>query len=182
MGRGSGLGLASVYGIIKNHGGFINVSSEIGHGTAFSIFLPASDKRIVDERKLSGEVSGGGETILLVDDEAVITEVMEKALTFTGFKVFVARSGEEAIEAYGKNRDRIDLVVLDMIMPGMNGGKVFDRLREMNPGVKVILSSGYSIDGDASCIMARGCNGFIQKPFGIKELSLKIREVLGRDR
>ena len=181
MGRGTGLGLASVYGIIKNHGGFINVYSEIGHGTTFHIYLPASDKKITEEKKVSGEILGGKETILLVDDEAIIAEVLEKALTFTGFSVFLAQGGEEAIEVYKKNQELIDLVVLDMIMPGMNGGKVFDRLREMNPGVKVILSSGYSIDGEASQIMARGCNGFIQKPFGIKELALKIREVLGKE-
>ena len=102
---------------------------------------------------------------------------MEKALLLTGYKVLAARGGEEAIEVFKKNQDRIDLVILDMIMPGMGGGKVFDSLRAIHPGVKVILSSGYSIDGEASQIMARGCNGFIQKPFGTKELSQKIRDV-----
>ncbi len=180
MGRGTGLGLASVYGIIKNHGGFIDVYSEIGQGTTFNLYLPASDKPVPEEKRLSGEILNGTEMVLLVDDEETITEIMEKALTLTGYKVMLARGGEEAIDLYKKNQNRIDLVVLDMIMPGMNGGKVFDRLREMNPGLKVILSSGYSIDGEASQIMARGCNGFIQKPFGIKELSQKIREVLGK--
>ena len=180
MGRGTGLGLASVYGIIKNHGGFINVYSEKGHGTNFTIYLPGLDEKIAEERKASGEPLSGKETILLVDDEHTIVEVMEKALTLTGYRVLVARGGEEAVELYRQNRERIDVVVLDMIMPGMNGGKVFDLLRETNPGVKVILSSGYSIDGDASQIMARGCNGFIQKPFGINELSKKIGEVMNR--
>ena len=178
MGRGTGLGLASVYGIIKNHGGFIDVYSEIGEGTTFNIYLPASDKKASEDKRLSGEILRGKEMVLLVDDEQTITEIMEKALTLTGYRVLLARGGEEAIEVYKKNQNRIDLVVLDMIMPGMNGGKVFDRLREMNPGVKVILSSGYSLDGEASQIMERGCSGFIQKPFGIKELSQKIREVL----
>jgi CheY-like chemotaxis protein len=180
MGRGTGLGLASVYGIIKNHGGFIDVYSEIGEGTAFNIYLPASDKKVSEDKRLSGEILRGKEMVLLVDDEETITEIMEKALTLTGYRVLPARGGEEAIELYKKNQNRIDLVVLDMIMPGMNGGKVFDRLREMNPGVKVILSSGYSMDGEASQIMDRGCSGFIQKPFGIKELSQKIREVLDK--
>ena len=89
--------------------------------------------------------SRGKETVLLVDDEATILEVMEKALTLSGYKVMVARGGEEAVEVYKKNHDRIDVVILDMIMPGMDGGKVFDLLREIHPGVKVILSSGYSI-------------------------------------
>ena len=178
MGRGTGLGLASVYGTIKNHGGFINVYSEAGHGTTFNIYLPASEKKIAGEKVPSGGILGGAETILLVDDETTILEVMEKALTLTGYKVILAQGGEEAVEVYKKNKDGIDVVLLDMIMPGMSGGKVFDLLREMNPGVKVILSSGYSIAGEASKIMDRGCNGFIQKPFGIRELSQKIREVL----
>jgi two-component system cell cycle sensor histidine kinase/response regulator CckA len=179
MGRGTGLGLASVYGIVKNHGGFITVYSEVGHGTTFHIYLPASEKEIAEERKLPREILGGKETVLLVDDEETIVEVIEKALLLTGYKVLVARGGEEAVQVFKKNRERIDIVILDMIMPGMGGGKVFDALRAIQPGVKVVLSSGYSIDGEASQIMARGCNGFIQKPFGIKELSQKIREVMG---
>ncbi len=178
MGRGTGLGLASVYGIVKNHGGFINVYSEVGRGTTFKVYLPASGKAIQEEQKPSGEIPKGKGTILLVDDESTILEVLGKTLTYTGYRVLLAQGGEEAVEVYEKNRDQIDLVLLDMIMPGMSGGKVFDLLREINPEVKVILSSGYSIAGEASKIMDRGCNGFIQKPFGIKELSQKIREIL----
>jgi len=134
------------------------------------------------EKKSSGEILSGMETILLVDDEETNSDVVEKALTLTGYKVLLARGGEEALEVYRNNRNRIDLVVLDMIMPGMNGKKVFDQLREMDPGVSIILSTGYSMDGEASHLMTRGCSGFIQKPFGIKELSQKIREVMAKKR
>jgi PAS domain S-box-containing protein len=182
MGRGFGLGLASAYGIVKNHGGFINVYSQVGRGTTFNIYLPASGKELRQKKKsLSGEILRGTETILLVDDENTITDVVEKALTMMGYKVHLAGGGKEALEVYRKNQDSIALVILDMIMPGLNGGKTYDLLKEINPRVKVVLSSGYSFNGEAAQIMARGCDGFIQKPFGIKELSQKIREILDKN-
>jgi two-component system cell cycle sensor histidine kinase/response regulator CckA len=116
----------------------------------------------------------------LVDDEDMIVDIGKKNLEKLGYTVITARNGEEAIEFYGKNQEDIDIVVLDMIMPKMGGGDTYDRLREINPDVKVILSSGYSIEGQASEILKRGCNGFIQKPFRMKRLSRKISEVLGK--
>jgi len=182
MGRGTGLGLASAYGIIKSHGGFINVYSEIGHGSTFTIYLPASEKAVKEAKKFySEEIPRGTETVLLVDDEITITEVIEKALALMGYKVLLASNGEEALEVYKRNQDAIAVVILDMIMPGISGGKTYDLLKEINPGAKVILSSGYSEDGEAARIMSRGCDGFIQKPFGIKELSQKIREILDKN-
>ena len=178
IGRGTGLGLASVYGIIKNHGGFINVYSEKGHGTTFNIYLPASEKEAIVEKTPAGETLRGTETILFVDDEDMIIEVAEKLFEQLGYKVLAARSGKEAIEIYEENKERIDIVILDMIMPDMNGGDTYDRMKDINPRVKVLLSSGYSINGQATEIMDRGCNGFIQKPFKIKELSQTLREIL----
>jgi PAS domain S-box-containing protein len=174
MGRGTGLGLASAYGIIKGHGGYIDVESQKGQGTTFSIFLPASKKEV--ERVVKGleRVTKGTGTVLLVDDEDVILEVGKDMLEATGYRVLVADDGEKAVEVYRKNHDVIDIVILDMVMPTMGGGEAYDRMKEINPDVKVLLSSGFSIDGEATEILARGCDGFIQKPFRMSELAEKI--------
>ena len=180
MGRGTGLGLASVYGIIKNHDGFINIYSEKGEGTTFNIYLPASEKEVVKEKKMHKEVLRGTETVLFVDDEDMIIDVGQDILKLLGYGVLPASGGEEAIEVYKKNHDKIDMVILDMIMPDMGGGETYDRLKEINPDIKVLLSSGYSINGQATEILERGCDGFIQKPFSIMDLSQKIREILDK--
>ena len=178
IGRGTGLGLASVYGIIKNHDGFINVYSEKGHGTTFNIYLPASEKEITEEKKPAGDTVRGSETVLFVDDEDMIIEIAGEMFEQLGYKVLTARSGKEAIEIYTENKGHIDLVLLDMIMPDMSGSDTYDRIKKIDPKVKVLLSSGYSINGQATEIMDRGCNGFIQKPFKMNELSQKLREIL----
>jgi PAS domain S-box-containing protein len=177
--RGTGLGLSSAYGIIKNHGGIINVSSEMGKGTTFNIYLPASKKEVTTKDKwLAEEILKGTGTILLVDDEEVVVDVGGEMLKEMGYTVLTARSGKEAVEVYTKHKEEIHIVVLDMIMPDMGGGEAYDTMKELNPKVKVLLSSGYSINGQATEILNRGCNGFIQKPFSMKELSGRIREIL----
>jgi len=178
MGRGTGLGLASAYGIIKNHGGFINVYSEKGEGATFNIYLPVSEKVVVEETELEIDLFKGSETVLLVDDEDMIVDVGQQLLEELGYKVLTAGGGKEAIDLYKKSKDKIDMVVLDMIMPDIGGGDTYDQLKEINPNVKVLLSSGYSANGQATDIIERGCNGFIQKPFNMKALSKKIREIL----
>jgi CheY-like chemotaxis protein len=177
IGMGTGLGLASAYGVIKNHGGFINVYSEKGEGTTFDIYLPASEKEVLEDKKLIEELLKGDETVLLVDDEDMIIDVSERLLEKLGYKVLLARSGKDAIKTYKAKKDYIDIVILDIIMQDMNGGDIYDKLKEINPDIKVLLSSGYSINGQATGILERGCDGFIQKPFNIKDLSLKIREI-----
>jgi PAS domain S-box-containing protein len=181
MGRGTGLGLASVFGIIKGHGGYIDVESEKGHGTTFCIYLPASSQRIFKNTESAPQIDEEGATILLTDDEKMVLDVGVKMIKRLGYTVIEAKGGKEAIEIYEENEDKIDMVILDMILPETNGGEVFDKLRAINPNVKVLLSSGYSIDSQANEILKRGCDGFIQKPFSMKELSGKIREILSRN-
>jgi PAS domain S-box-containing protein len=180
-GRGTGLGLASAYGIIKNHGGFINIYSEIGQGTTFNIYLPTSDKKAIEEAELSKDVLKGSETVLLVDDEDIITTVGRSMLEQLGYKTMIVNSGKDAIEIYKKMGKQIAIVILDMIMPEMSGGNTYDKLKAVDPEVKVLLSSGYSVNGQATEILERGCNGFIQKPFNIRSLSHKLRVILDKD-
>ena len=178
FGRGTGLGLASAYGIIKNHNGIINVYSEKGHGTTFKVYLPASDKLVIAEKLRPEAAQGGSETILLVDDEEMVADIGKDLLEKLGYTVLVAAGGTEAINLFRRHRDQVDLVILDMIMPDMSGGETFSRLRAIKPNAKILLSSGYSLDSRASAIMKQGCNGFIQKPFNLKKISHKIREIL----
>ena len=176
--RGTGLGLASTYGIIKNHNGIINVYSEKGHGTTFKIYLPASKKQVIEEKSKPEVAQGGTEMILLVDDEEMVADIGKDMLEKLGYTILVAFSGAEAIKIFNANRDEVKLVILDMIMPDMSGGETFNRLKAIKPDAKILLSSGYSLNGRASKIMKRGCNGFIQKPFNLKQISRKIREIL----
>lgn len=178
VGQGTGLGLASAYGIIKNHGGFITCYSEVGVGSTFNIYLPAHAKKDTQSEKVVQEAVGGTETILLIDDEKMIIEVGRRMIESLGYAVVAAGKGDEALTLYRKRHDHIDLIILDMIMPHMGGKEVFNRIKEINPKAKVLLSSGYSLNGQAQEIMAQGCNGFIQKPFDTVELSSKIREIL----
>ncbi len=179
MGRGTGLGLASAYGIIKNHGGFINVYSEIGKGTTFNIYLPVSDKKEINEtiQPIERIIKGSG-TVLFVDDEEMIISLGKEILKKLGYNVLLANGGREALEVYENNRGKIDLVILDMIMPDLSGNVVFEKMREIDPDVRVLLSSGYSINGQAAEIIKKGCCGFIQKPFNVIKLSNIIDKIM----
>ncbi len=178
MGHGTGLGLASVYGIVKGHGGYIDVESKKGQGATFLIYLPATSKRVSQKRRSQEIMKKGKETVLLVDDEEHITEIGKELLEAMGFHAIIARNGEEAISLYKQHKDEVDLVLLDMVMPKMGGKEVFNKLREIDPEVKVLLSSGYSLDGEAKEIMSLGCCGFIQKPFRLNDLMEAIKKVL----
>ncbi len=182
LGRGTGLGLASTYGIIKNHGGIINVNSKKNEGTTFNFYLPIVEAQIVNQLPddTEEEILYGTETILLVDDEEIVINVSREMLNNMGYDVFIASGGKEALEIFKKDKDKIALVILDMIMPDLGGSQVYDVLKEIKPDIKVLLSSGYSIDGQASEIMSRDCDGFIQKPFNMIQLSKRIRKILDK--
>ncbi|MFZ0240061.1 MAG: PAS domain S-box protein [Desulfobacterales bacterium] len=178
IGRGTGLGLASVYGIIKSHGGYIDVASQQGRGSTFSIYLRLSADALVEAVENHPEIKKGKGTVLLVDDEEMVGDIGARMIEKMGYDVIYTGKGAEALTLYAEHKNNIDLVVLDLIMPGMGGGETFDGLKKIDSEVKVLLSSGYCIDGQAREIMNRGCRGFIQKPYNLEALSQKINEIL----
>ena len=157
----------------------VDVESKKGSGTIINIYFPASNSDIVKEAKFPMELIKGNGTVLLVDDEDMILDVGKQMITRMGYDVLTANSGKAAVEKIREHNSDIDIVILDMIMPEMDGGDTYDTMKKINKDVKVILSSGYSIDGKAEEIMNRGCSGFIQKPFSMKRLSQKIDKILG---
>jgi signal transduction histidine kinase/CheY-like chemotaxis protein len=181
MGRGTGLGLASVYGIVKSHDGYIDLESKKDHGTSFRLYLPVSDMphEAVEPSRFESVPGSGG--ILIVDDEDLVLSVAAEMVKKMGYKVFMAGSGAEALEIFKHDKDEIKLVILDMIMPGLSGAQTFDELMVLDPSVKVILSTGYSLESHAALTMEKGCRGVLQKPFTFETLSIKIEEVLQQD-
>lgn len=181
VGKGTGLGLASVYGIVKGHGGSITCSSVKGQGTEFSIYLPTTSTGATGQENGSEKElpTGRQETLLVVDDEPEIRDLLEKMLHHYGYQTLLSASGEEALELFHKKREEIALVILDLNMPGMGGWKCLSALQESQPGVKVLIASGYS-DHRPMDVMARGqVSGFIEKPYDPPRLLKAIRDILG---
>ena len=184
VGKGTGLGLASVYGIVKEHEGYITCTSEPGQGTSFTIFLPVRPA----EKQPSGinpsaEISAAGEeNILVVDDESAVQEVVRQGLEGYGYRVLTASSGEEALAVIEKAEPSVDLVLLDISMPGMGGYRCLEEIRKIHLAVKVVISSGYSFedtDGKTSTDLQRP-DGYIQKPYNLSDLAEKVRQILSR--
>jgi len=183
VGKGTGLGLAMVYGIVKNHEGYILCYSEVSTGTTFKIYLPAMEQS--GHRQKTGEVEdpfkGGDETILLVDDEEYIRDLGVELLTDAGYKVLTATNGEEGLELYRQKRENIDLVILDLVIPGMGGKKCYEEILKINPKSKILIVSGYSANGPGKEAIKAGAKGFVGKPFDVSHLLETIREILDED-
>ena len=181
IGKGTGLGLAMVYGIVKTHGGFITCYSEPGHGAVFSIYFPVLDADDVVqevEPKEEADIRGGHETILLVDDEETLLDIEKDILNRYGYITITAESGESAIEIYKLEKDRIDLVILDIGMPGMGGYKCLQELLKIDPEIKVIIASGYPKDDKVKEMLESGVAEFVGKPYRLTDILEKVREVL----
>lgn len=182
IGKGTGLGLASVYGIVKSHGGYITCYSQVGQGTTFKIYLPAMVSADSDETKPAQAKSlpGGKEIILLVDDEEAIRDLATRALVKFGYTVLTASSGEEALEIYRHRYQGLDLVVMDIGMPGMGGHRCFREILKINPLAKVLVASGYSIQSQLNQTLEAGAAGYVGKPFQLADLLTKVRAVLDK--
>jgi PAS domain S-box-containing protein len=173
-----GLGLISVYAIIKNHGGIIELDSETGQGSTFHIYLPVTSKSIVTEERPTAAFVRGSGTLLLVDDDETVRSLGTRMLERLGYQVIPAENGQHALAIYRNQKDRIDLVILDMIMPDMSGRETYQQLQQIDPQVKVLLYSGHSMDEDVHLVLEKGALGFIQKPYRIANLSQKIADLL----
>jgi len=175
----SGLGLAMIEGIVKSHNGFILSDSKPRMGTIFQIYLPATESMQETTEKALVEIpKGGAETILLVDDEDSIRELGKEMLSKSGYSVFLAADGESALKVYQNSRERIDLIILDLIMPGMGGEKCLEELLEVNPQARVIVASGHLPDQQTTKVIEAKTSDFIRKPYNVKEMLKTVREVL----
>ena len=181
IGKGTGLGLAMVYSIVKAHEGYITCQSKVGQGTTFDVYLPVSNGRgpfdtVVEKSPVS--YANTGARILLVDDEEMILKTTRPILEHYGFEVLTAMSGEEALEVFNSKEDKIDLIMLDLGMPGMGGKRCLEELRKVSPSIKVIIASGYGPGEQDNELATLGISGFVGKPYKVEKLIGAINEAL----
>jgi CheY-like chemotaxis protein len=177
---GTGLGLAVVYGIVASHHGFVDVASELGKGAVFEVFLPMSERRMdaaASEPPAASFARGQG-TILVVDDEPQVREVITRILTGCGYSVITAADGSDALGRYGTGAG-IDLVILDMVMPGMGGRECLKRMREANPLARVLIATGYTSDGSSRELLGAGAAGIVEKPLQLPGFAETVRAAMG---
>jgi CheY-like chemotaxis protein len=178
-GRGSGLGLSMVYGIVKLHNGFVDIYTEEGEGSKFIVYLPVLEDR-VSRRAVSsaGKLTRWSGKVLVIDDEYVIRDVACELLSILGFTVLSASQGNEGVKIYSENSGDIKFVILDMIMPGITGLETFVRLKEIREDVKVLLSSGFRNDKRIEQAINMGVQGFLQKPYSMEQFSEAVNKLM----
>jgi len=176
--QGRGLGLAAVYGIVKNHGGYVSADSKAGESASFTVYLPATTRKLDKTPQTPITVAGGHETILVVDDEAQILMINRRILEASGYKVLTARDGADAVRVANEFSGDIHLVVLDMAMPVMDGAEAFSLLKQVRPACKVIISSGFDLNDSARSLLEAGADAFLQKPFRLADLTSEVRRLL----
>jgi CheY-like chemotaxis protein len=179
LGRGTGLGLAMVYGIVKQHGGYITCYSEVERGTTFNVYFPALESQVEpDEEKTPVMPSFGTETVLLVDDEDLVRDLGARILSKAGYQVLTAKNGKEALDLFEKERRQLSLVILDLIMPVMGGKECLKELLKIDPQMKILISSGFSADASTDETLELGAKAFVSKPFRFQELLRQVRKTL----
>jgi two-component system cell cycle sensor histidine kinase/response regulator CckA len=181
VGRGTGLGLAVVFGVVQEHQGFIDVESEVGHGSTFRIWLPVPTGVISTRGRSSyslTDVPGGSETILVVEDEELMLNLLVSVLAQKGYNVMSARDGEEAVRIHSENKGKIDLVLSDLGLPKLDGWEACRQMRQGDAGIRIVIASGYLEPGLKSEILREGGSGLIRKPYSHQEILRCLREVL----
>ncbi len=185
QGRGTGLGLSIIYSIVNQHNGFIDVASEVNKGTTFKIYFPAVKDSLFDEHKevpSESQIFGSGETILVAEDEETTRKFLDVFLRQKGYRVILAEDGEDAIKKYEKNKDRIDMLILDIVLPKKNGKAVYDSIKSQNPDIKALFMSGYTDDiVTVRSIFEEGLE-FISKPLDVPAFILRVQEILKKKR